>query len=128
MRPAALVVAALLAGLPAAAETLTAAPVVVELRKWCIAERRMEAYEPAAPYCNCVMGEAWRWATAEGGSVQQSRLWTIMFEVLPDSVTTDEAYARVEEAGLERGQFDDDMIENYRALDTFYAACVPPAD
>jgi len=113
--------------LPAVGETLASTPVVVELRTWCIEEKRAEGMEAPAPYCNCVMGQAKLWADAAQGRERQARLWTIRFEVLPIGVSPEVAYAGAAEAGLERSAFDDDLLVHYRTLDTFYAMCVPRA-
>lgn len=123
-----LVAAAALLALPAAAETLTPGPVLVELKKWCTTEKKAEGLAKAGPYCSCVTRKAKGWLEDARGREQQSRLWTLMFDVLPDSVTTEEAYARAAEAGLSRRRLEEDMIVNYHAIDTFLIECVPEAD
>lgn len=123
-----LIAAALLMALPASAETLTPGPVLVELKKWCTAEKKAEGLKKAGPYCSCVTRKAKGWLEEARGPEQQSRLWTLMFDVLPDSVTTEEAYARAAEAGLSRRKLEEDMIVNYHAIDSFLIACVPAAD
>ena len=80
------------------------------------------------PLCTCVMKEGMHCLKAENGLGKQSRRWTLMFDVLPQDVTLDEAYARAAEAGLKRAKLQEDMRLNYRAIGSFFAACDPPAD
>ena len=119
-----LALAACLAASPAAAETLDVQPVMKEVQAQCVQDGKDAGVKKAKTFCACGTKNIAAWVNGAEGVEQQTRLWSLKRNSLPESVTDEQVYARAAEAGVEENALKSLIIANYYTMDGFFQDCM----
>ncbi|MEZ5939620.1 MAG: hypothetical protein R3C52_15585 [Hyphomonadaceae bacterium] len=111
------------------AEALKVKPILKDLKKSCLSELKQSGYKKSgSKFCTCATNVMETYLTEVDGVEQQTRLWAVRRNLLPDSVTDEEIYARAAEAGVEKNALTTELIVEGLMVDEHYNDCAAHLD